>query len=113
MKDQWLQRLPDKELPSWMQGTTTGFRTRSGLLAFMSEDVLDGKKSVHISVSHKDRLPTYHEMKRIRYEIAPEVPYMAMIFPPESEFRNVCETCLHLFQIDPSEMESAYRMMAV
>lgn len=37
MKDQWLQRLSDKDLPSWMRGTTTGFRTRSGLLAFMSD----------------------------------------------------------------------------
>jgi len=53
----------------------------------------------HLSASCSDRLPTYHEMKKLRYEHIPDKAQMAMIFPPKSEFVNVHENCLHLWEI--------------
>lgn len=52
----------------------------------------------HLSISRKDRLPSYDELKSARYQFLPEVPYMVQIFPPESDFVNVHEFCLHLWQ---------------
>lgn len=60
----------------------------------------------HISISRKDRIPTYGELKEVRYHFCPDVPYMAQIFPPTAEFVNVHENCLHLHEITPQEMEN-------
>lgn len=54
----------------------------------------------HVSISHKDRLPTYEELKAARYEFAPDAAYMAMIFPPKKEFVNMHDYTLHLWQIN-------------
>jgi hypothetical protein len=55
----------------------------------------------HLSMSTKSRLPTYDEMKEIRYQYVPDDVYMAQIFPPKKEFVNVHPYTLHLYQIQP------------
>lgn len=55
----------------------------------------------HISMSLPDRLPTYEEMKEVRYKFLPDNCYMAQIFPPSSEFVNVHPFTLHLYEIRP------------
>lgn len=60
---------------------------------------IDGGKK-HLSISHDERLPTYEELKEARYKFFPDVPYMAQIFPPKSEFVNMHKFCLHLWEID-------------
>lgn len=60
----------------------------------------DGKLGWHLSISHPRRLPTYAEMKRARYEFMPDNIYVAQIFPPQSEFVNIHENCLHLWEIE-------------
>ena len=54
----------------------------------------------HLSISGKDFLPSYKEVKAARYKFLPDVPYMAEIFPPESEFVNVHPYCRHLWEIE-------------
>jgi hypothetical protein len=54
-----------------------------------------------MGISHKNRLPTYDELKEARYKYCADVPYMAQIFPPESEFINLHPFCLHLWEIEP------------
>jgi len=63
-------------------------------------------KGWHISASLANRLPTYEELKEIRYRLAPGNITMAMIFPPKEEFVNLHEFCHHLHQI-PGEKERA------
>lgn len=74
----------------------TTFQTSSGCVGIVSRDA----GMWHLSISHKDRLPTYDELKDARYRFCPDVKYMAMIFPPKKEFVNVYETCLHLWEIE-------------
>lgn len=59
---------------------------------------IDGGKW-HLSMSCKDRLPTYEEMKEIRYKYLPDNCYMAQIFPPSKEFVNLHPFTLHLYEI--------------
>lgn len=65
----------------------------------------------HLSISKKDKLPSYQNLKDARYKFLPNDVVMAQIFPPKSEFVNVHPYCLHLWEIksfhqnDPSKFE--------
>lgn len=54
----------------------------------------------HISISTANALPSYNEMKKVRYMFCPDDIYMAEIFPPTSEFVNLHPFTRHLYQID-------------
>lgn len=70
------------------------------VFCFQEPFMRDGKMGWHLSISHPRRLPTYAEMKRARYEFMPDNIYVAQIFPPQSEFVNIHENCLHLWEIE-------------
>lgn len=53
----------------------------------------------HLSISTRDALPSYKEIKAARYRFCPDDIYMAEIFPPKSEFVNLMPYCRHLYQI--------------
>ena len=57
----------------------------------------------HISLSCRDRDPTYYEIKDARYTFCPHDITMAQIFPPTKDFVNIHEHCFHLYQIIPQE----------
>ena len=79
------------------------YQTSSRLFVMVSNDpTLDGPIR-HLSASHKNRLPSYYEMKQLRYTLCADVDYMAMIFPPPDEFVNVHPNCLHLYEIRGKE----------
>lgn len=54
----------------------------------------------HLSVSCANCLPTYNEMKQVRYQFLPDNIYAAEIFPPRDEFVNLHPFVRHLWQID-------------
>ena len=54
----------------------------------------------HLSISTRDALPSYKEIKAARYKYCPDDIYMAEIFPPKSEFVNLHKLTRHLFQIN-------------
>jgi hypothetical protein len=59
----------------------------------------------HISVSRPDRLPSWDEIRDIRYAIAPDNVTMAMILPSKGSYVNVHPNCLHLWEMVPSDFE--------
>jgi hypothetical protein len=56
----------------------------------------------HLSISRKDRLPTWEEVRDARYALVPDEALMALLLPPRSEYVNVHEFCLQLYEV-PSE----------
>ena len=94
--------IPDDELPLIPRATDLkGYKTSSGLTVMVSNDIDgDGNKVRHISMSHIHRLPTYYEMKDLRYRLCPDVKYMAQIFPPLEDFVNIHDNCLHLYEVE-------------
>lgn len=53
----------------------------------------------HLSVSTKNRIPTYEELKDIRYKFLPDRIHAVEIFPPREEFVNVHKYCRHLYEM--------------
>lgn len=71
-----------------------GFR-KDGLV-IMVGTMPSGKK--HLSISHKDRYPTWDEIFEARYALLPGNIDMAMYLPSKSEYINVMTNCFHLFE---------------
>lgn len=53
----------------------------------------------HISISHPSRYPTWDEIKDIRYQLAPNDIYMAILLPPVEQYVNIHPNCFHLWEI--------------
>lgn len=49
----------------------------------------------HLSISCRDRLPTWAEQVTARYRLLPDVRYMAMYLPPLTEYVNEHPYTLH------------------
>jgi hypothetical protein len=56
----------------------------------------------HLSVSHRDRYPTWDEIAEARYRLLPGDIYAALVLPPKGEYVNLNENCFQLMEIaDP------------
>lgn len=64
----------------------------------------DGKEQLHASISHPFRIPTFEEVKYMRYKLFPNNMKVAMIFPPKEEYVNLEPHTLHLFQMMEGEV---------
>lgn len=53
----------------------------------------------HLSVSRPDRLPTWEEIRDARYALVPDEATMALLLPPRSEYVNLHEFCMQLYEI--------------
>jgi len=56
-----------------------------------------GERWRHVSTSCADRLPTWEELKHVRYKFFPEDVEVIQLFPPKKEYRNCHPYCLHLW----------------
>ena len=56
----------------------------------------NGREWMHISVSRKERCPSYDDMKFVKMAFA-ESRFGYMVFPPPSENVNIHEFCLHIW----------------
>ena len=58
---------------------------------------LDGKRWLHMSMSHPKRVPTYEELVYLKRHWAGEQLKCILVFPPSDEHVNIHPFCLHLF----------------
>lgn len=59
----------------------------------------------HLSVSRPERLPTWEEMRDARYALVPDEATMALLLPPKSEYVNVHDYCLQMYEIPGEYIE--------
>ncbi len=59
----------------------------------------------HLSISRPERLPTWEEVRDARYELVPDDATMALLLPPKTEYVNVHDYCLQLYEIPPAYIE--------
>lgn len=57
----------------------------------------DGRRWMHVSVSHRDRLPTWPELKTVKDMLIGPDTVAIQVFPRAAEFVNVHPFCLHLW----------------
>lgn len=60
--------------------------------------VSDGMGWEHVSISLKDRTPTWEEMCAIKDLLWDEEDLVVQYHPPKSEYVNVAVNCLHLWR---------------
>ena len=74
------------------------FAGPKGLKAMMSVMMEeDGEAWMHVSMSHRDRLPTYEEMKAVKRIFIGSDKDAIQVFPKASNHVNVHPYCLHLW----------------
>lgn len=76
---------------------TTNTYRKGSLLVLLSIEDHGGKIVRHVSVSRKDRYPTWDEIKEVRYTFFDEKHDVIMVMPPKSEYVNLHENCFHLW----------------
>lgn len=65
----------------------------------------------HVSVQHRDRVPTWEEMVKAAHELRPGVVF-AIGVPPRSWWLNHHSHVLHLWETDDEGLVSEYRANA-
>ena len=74
------------------------YRGPKGLVVLISvTEEMDSKDWLHVSLSHKNRLPTYEEMKQVKALFIGRDRKAIQVFPPEQQHVNVHKFCLHLW----------------
>jgi hypothetical protein len=63
------------------------------------------KPGWHLSISKADRLPSWEEVRDARYALVPDEATMALLLPPRSEYVNVHEYTLQLYEIPGEYIE--------
>jgi hypothetical protein len=53
----------------------------------------------HLSISCKDRYPTWDEVAHARYHLIPNEATMAFVLPPMEEYVNIHDYTFHLWQV--------------
>jgi hypothetical protein len=86
---------------------------RRGLLAaIVSRDPIsqNGKSDLrwHISLQHRDRVPTWEELSRAAHELRPGVVFAAGV-PPRSWWINIHPHVLHLWEIHDDNLAAQWR----
>lgn len=58
---------------------------------------LDGKRWLHLSLSHRKRLPTWEEIVEVKELFLGADAKAIQVFAPRKEWVNICKNCLHLW----------------
>lgn len=101
----WLAPFLSPSLPpGWtrsdMHETSNGagWRSKSGLGVILSGAVeLDDRRWVHVSVSRRDRVPSYEDLALVKRIFVGRERRAVQLFVPESEHVNLHRYCLHLW----------------
>jgi hypothetical protein len=94
--------LPKVLPPAWRQVHRgmdgAKYMREDGLAVIMSGSVAeDGKRWLHVSLSRRDRLPNWGDIKHVRDVFLGPEKTAYQIIAPKSEWVNIHRYCLHLW----------------
>jgi hypothetical protein len=69
-----------------------------GLKVIATIDPTHHGELVHVSISHRDRFPTWDEITSLRHAFYASDVDVMMVLPRASDYVNVHENCFHLYQ---------------
>jgi len=87
------KEIPAMEPPPMQRA----YRNRHLLVLIDNTKKSDGKHSVHVSFSRKDRLPNYEEITEVKRLFVGKNNKAIMVFPEEKNHVNINPYCLHLW----------------
>ena len=83
------------ESPSPLPGQRC-FRKFNGLVVLAGVGLWEGKRWLHVSCSHKNKMPSWKELKEVKEKFIGDRKAI-QIFPIKSEYVNIMPNCLHLW----------------
>ncbi len=80
-------------------GNCAAFRSKTrGLFVMVSGAIeLDGRRWIHVSVSRRDRLPSYDDLAAVKRTFVGDDRRALQVFAPVGEHFNLHRFCLHLW----------------
>lgn len=87
--------------PSWKQISSPipyqkCFRKFNGLAVLVGQFEYEGDRWLHVSCSHKNKLPKWKEFLEIKNIFVGKDKKAIQIFPKQAEYVNIMPYCLHL-----------------
>jgi hypothetical protein len=73
------------------------YASKNGLRVMVSNEVHDGQKWQHVSVSRQRRLPSWQDIRTVKDLFIGGDQKAIMVLPPNPEYVNVHPYCMHLF----------------
>lgn len=73
------------------------FEKFNGLIVFVGKFEQDEDRWLHVSCSHRNKLPKWKEIREVKDIFVGRDKRAIQIFPPESEYVNIMPFCLHLW----------------
>lgn len=104
MAERWITEALKKPIPGeWQLAETRldGFmyvnrkRRLSVIISGSREE--DGKKWIHLSIAHPERLPKWQELIELRDSFLGNKTLCLQVLPPKSRHVNIHKFCLHLW----------------
>jgi hypothetical protein len=98
-----LQYCPRVLPAGWREWTDAGIAgcfinpQRKLAVIFSVERERDGKRWIHVSVSHRDRLPTWDELRGVKDWTIGRDKLALQVLPPEDQYVNLHPRTLHLW----------------
>jgi hypothetical protein len=94
--------LPMVIAPGWYRekslcDTQNWWRRSDGLVVINEIEYHDGQTWLHVSLSRKDRLPTYQDQIDVKEQFVGLEAKAIQVFPPRSQHSNFHPFCLHLY----------------
>lgn len=69
----------------------------NGLAVLVGEFDHEGEKWLHVSCSHKNKLPKWKELQEVKDIFIGKTRKGIQVFPPESKHVNIMNFCLHIW----------------
>lgn len=79
------------------------FVNKNGLRVIISAGVFEGREWIHLSVSRKDWIPSWDDLRKVKVDFLGPDSYAYTVYPPASEYVNIHEKCLHIYSLESGE----------
>lgn len=99
----WLNDALPRVMPAgWreLERRADGFKAHhsiKSLVIIISAEAYDGKRWLHLSCSHRQRLPKWSELVEAKELFLGVERYAYQVVPPRSRYVNIHRNVLHLF----------------
>lgn len=81
-----------------IRGDGASYLEPGGLAVIVSGGVqADGKRWVHVSLSRKERIPSWNDLTRVKDAFIGRDNYAVQVLPPEDRYVRIHPNVLHLF----------------
>lgn len=86
-----------------------GYTCTDGMVALASYDPTPHGLLLHVSVSYRNRMPSWADLALIRAAFFPADKDVIQVLPKQGEYVNIHQHCLHLFEA-PAEWQGGWNV---